>query len=215
VAQTSGAPVAQCTPTGSDCAIPEGVQLQLPFLAISGDVVLAPTLNSNLHAVSDVFHIDNDFFDAGLGTGIGFSGFLFSGHNGTLPDPSTYNANAVEIRENPEGHGDTQYFGNGTDYHLETGVLSNRGGSKALSHAKTVVLDLAGGPVSVANSYGIDVGQGPDQDPGQADGLAFYTANYAALGGKQIPFNIVGSNPANGAATTTIATVIVPIEVVY
>jgi hypothetical protein len=215
VAQTSGAPVAQCTPTGSDCAIPEGVQLQLPLLAISGDAVLAPTLNSNLHAVSDVFHIDNDFFDAGLGTGIGFSGFLFSGHNGTLPDPSTYSANAVEIRENPEGHGDTQYFGNGTDYHLETGALSNRGGSKALSPPKTVVLDLAGGPVSVANSYGIDVGQGPDQDPGQADGLAFYTTNYAALGGKQIPFNIVGSNPANGAATTTIATVIVPIEVVY
>jgi hypothetical protein len=214
----SAAPtVAQCTPTGSDCAIPEDVQLQFPqgFIAVSGDAVLAPTLNSDLHAVSDVLHIDNDFIDTGLGTGIGLSAFLFSGHNGTLPNPLTYSANAVEIRENPEGHGDTQYFGNGTDYHLETGVLSNRGGSKASLPAKNVALDLAVGPVSVANSYGIDVGRGPDQESGQADGLAFYTANYAGLGGKPIPFNIVGSNPANGAATTTIPTVIVPISVVY
>ena len=214
----SAAPtVAQCTPSGSDCAIPEEVQLQFPqgFIAISGDAVLAPTLNSALPAVSDVFHIDNDFIDTGLGTGIGFSAFLFSGHNGTLPNPSMYSANAVEMRENPEGHGDTQYFGNGTDYHLETGVLSNGGGSKASLPAKNVALDLAVGPVSVANSFGIAVGQGPDQDPGQADGLAFYSANYAGLGGKQIPFNIVGSNPANGAATTTVPTVIVPISVVY
>src|SRR5260370_41935366 len=49
-------PVAQCTPSGSDCAIPEEVQLQFPqgFIAISGDAVLAPTLNFNLHAVSDI-----------------------------------------------------------------------------------------------------------------------------------------------------------------
>lgn len=207
--------VAPCTPTFSDCAIPEETQLQFPFLAISGDAVLAPTLDSNLAAVSDVFHLDNNFFDSGQGTGIGFAGFLFSGHNGTLPGPSTYSANAVEIQENPLGHGDTQYFGNGTDYHLETGVLSNRGGSKASLPAKNVALDLAGGAVSVSNSHGVAVGQGPNQDPGQADGLPFYSANYAALGGKQIPFNIVGTNPANGAATTTIPTVIVPIKIVY
>ena len=60
VAQTCGAPVAQCTLTFSDCAIPEDVQLRIPFLVISGDTVLAPTLNSNLHGVSDVFHIDNN-----------------------------------------------------------------------------------------------------------------------------------------------------------
>ena len=209
--------VAQCTSTGSDCAIPEQVPLQFPtgFLAISGDAVLAPTLESNLAAISDVFHINNDLFDSGLGTGLGLSCFLFSGNILTLPSPSTYTANAVEIRENPEGHGDTQYFGNGTDYHLETGVLSNRGGSKAALPPKNMTLDLEDGPVSVFTSYGIAAGQGPDQDPGQADGLAFYSANYAALGGKQIPFNIVGTNPANGAATTTIPTVIVPIKVVY
>src|SRR4029077_9478637 len=123
----SEAQTAQCTPTGSDCAIPEDLPLQFPpgFIAVSGDAVLAPTLNSNLNAVSDIFHGNNDSIDTGLDTGIGLSVFLFSGHNGTLPNPSTYSANAVENRDNPEGHGDTQYFGNGTDYHLETGVLSN------------------------------------------------------------------------------------------
>lgn len=212
-----GQTVAQCTPTGSDCAIPEQVPLQFPpgFLAISGDAVLAPTLESNLAAVSDVFHINNDLFDSGLGTGLGVSCVLLSGNINTLPSPSTYTANAVEIRENPEGHGDTQYFGNGTDYHLETGVLSNGGGSKATARAKNAMVDLADGALAVHAGSGTQIGQSPDQDPGQADGLAFYSANYPALGGKQIPFNIVGTNPANGAATTTIPTVIVPIKVVY
>jgi hypothetical protein len=133
-----------------------------------------------------------------------------------LPNPSTYSANAVGIRETPEGHGPTQYLGNGTDYFLDTGVTPLvRGGSKASAAAKTVALDLADGSVAVANGYGIGVGQGPDQDPGQADGLAFYSTNYTSLGGVQLPFNIVGTNPANGAATTTITTVIVPIKVVY
>ena len=213
-AQSSGDALAQCTPSFSDCAIPEDIALQFPFLAISGDVVLAPTLHSNLNAVSDVFRIDNNLLDTGAGTGLGSSAFLFSGKN-LLPAVSSYSANAVEIREQPQGHGDTQYFGNGTDYHLETGALSNRGGSRASTPAKTVELDLASGPLAVANSSGIGVGQGPNQEPGQADGLAFYTANYTSLGGVQLPFNIVGTNPANGAATTAIRTVIVPIKFVY
>ena len=218
VAFAQSDPVAQCTPSGSDCAILEDVHLQLPpgFIAVSGDVVLAPTLNSNLHAVSDVFHINNDFIDTGLGTGIGISVFLFSGPTSQVPSPSTYSVNALEIRENPEGHGDTQYFGNGTDYHLETGALSNRGGSKASARANNAVIDLADGTaVAVHAGSGTQIGQGLDQTPGQVDGLAFYTANYAGLGGKPIPFNIVGTNPANGAATTTIPTFIVPIKVVF
>jgi hypothetical protein len=208
------APVAQCTQTFSDCAIPENVALQFPFLFISGDVVLAPTLQSNLNAVSDVFRLDNNFFDTGAGTGIGFAGELFSGQH-ALPPISSYSANAVEMRENPEGHGGSQYLGNGTDYHLETGVLSNRGGRKASAPAINAALDLANGPIAVAASFGTAIGQGPEQDPGQADGLAVYTTNYTSLGGKQLPFNIVGTNPANGAATTSIPTVIVPIKVVY
>jgi hypothetical protein len=207
-------PVAQCTPTFSDCAIPENDPLEFPFLFISGDVVVAPTLQSNLNSVSDVFRLDNNFFDTGAGTGIGFAGTLFSGEH-VLPAISSYSANAVKMRENPEGHGDTQYLGNGTDYHLETGVLSNRGGSKASAPAHNAMLDLATGAVAVAASSGKAIGQGPEQDPGQADGLAFYTTNYTSLGGKQLPFNIVGTNPANGAATTSVPTVIVPIRVVY
>lgn len=218
VLSAAQAVVAQCNSSFTECAIPENVPLTFPrgFLAISGDVVLAPSLDSNLHAVSDVFHLDNNLLDTGLGTGLGNAGFLFSGHNNTLPDPSTYSANAVEIRETPEGHGPTQYFGNGTDYFLDTGVTPLvRGGSKASAAAKNSVLDLADGPAAVASSFGTAMGQGPDQDPGQADGLAFYSTNYSSLGGVQLPFKIVGTNPANGAATTTVPTVIVPIKVVY
>ena len=224
-AQTSGDVVVHCTQFFTDCAIPEEVPLQFPlgYFAVAGDAVLAPSLDSNLHAVSDVFHIDHNFLDTGLGTGIALSfssshlatGFLFSGHNNTLPNPSTYSANAVEIRENPEGHGDTLYNGNGTIYHLGTGVVSSGGGNRASAAAKTLALDLADGPVAVAADSGAAVGRGPDQDPGQADGLAFYSTNYTSLGGVQLPFNIVGTNPANGAATTTVPTVIVPIKIVY
>jgi len=210
----SAGQVAQCTTTFSDCAIPENVQLQFPFLLISGDVPLAPHLHSNLNAVRDVFHLDNNFFDSGAGTGIGFAGILLSGQH-AVPPISSYSANAVEIRENPAGHGDSQYFGNGTDYHLETGVLSNRGGSRASAPAKNAMIDLADGAVAVHAGSGTQIGQGLDQDPGQPDGLAFYSTNYTSLGGKQLPFNIVGTNPANGAATTTIATFIVPIKVVF
>ena len=45
--------------------------------------------------------------------------------------------------------------------------------------------------------------------------MAFYTADYTSLGVKPLPFNIVGTDPAKGAATTTIPTVIVPIKIVY
>lgn len=205
----------QCTPTFSDCAVPESnTELQFPFLFISGDAVLVPALQSDLNAASDVFRLENNFFDTGAGTGLGFAGFLFSGEQ-SVPAVSSFSANFVEIRENPEGHGDTQYFGNGTDYHLETGVLSNRGGSKASAPAPNAILDLATGGVAIAASFGKPIGQGPEQDPGQADGLAVYSTNYTSLGGKQLPFNIVGTNPANGAATTTIPTVIVPIRIVF
>src|SRR5215472_16872570 len=124
----SGDTIAQCTPTFSDCAIPENVFLGFPFLAISGDVVLLPDLHANLAAASDVFRIANNLIDTGQGTGLGFAAFLFSGHN-TLPDPSTYSANAVPIRE--QSTGATQYVGNGTDYHLLTAVDPDHGGGRA------------------------------------------------------------------------------------
>ena len=45
--------------------------------------------------------------------------------------------------------------------------------------------------------------------------LAFYTRNYTSLGGRQLPFNIVGTNPALGANTTTINAIIVPVRFVF
>jgi hypothetical protein len=61
---------------------------------------------------------------------------------------------------------------------------------------------------------------GPAQNAGvvtaqAAGGLAFYTANYTSLGGRQLPFNIVGKNPALGANTTTIDAIIVPVRFVF
>jgi len=215
VAQTA----VPCTSSFSDCGpIPENVSLLFPisqgFLAISGDVALAPNSNSNLNSVRDVFRLDNNFINTGAGTGLGFTGFLFSGEL-SVPPISSYSANAVEIRETPEGHGDTVYFGNGTNYHLGTGVSSAASGSGTSAPVKNAKLQLTDGDIAVSSSMGAPLEQGPAQDPGQADGLAFYSANYTSLGGQQLPFQIVGTDPSRGAATTTIPTVIVPIKVVY
>ena len=207
-----GQTVAVCTPTFSDCAIPENVPLLLPFLAISGDVILLPDLHANLNAVSDVYRIGNNFIDTGGGTGIGFTAFLYSGqHN--LPAISSFSANTVPIREQPTGA--TQYVGNGTDYHLLTKVTPDGGGGRATAPGHNLSINLANGVVSVSSGGGAPVGNGPPQMPGQPDGLAFYTANYTSLGAKPLPFNIVGTNPTNGAATTTVPAVIVPIRVVF
>jgi hypothetical protein len=45
-------------------------------------------------------------------------------------------------------------------------------------------------------------------------GLNFYTANYTSFG-RSYPFNIVGTDPALGANTTIIPTVIVPIKLTF
>jgi hypothetical protein len=46
------------------------------------------------------------------------------------------------------------------------------------------------------------------------EGLPFYTANYTSFGQANV-FNIVGTDPSLGTATTTIPTVLVPIKVVF
>jgi hypothetical protein len=45
--------------------------------------------------------------------------------------------------------------------------------------------------------------------------LAFYKGYYTSLGGKQVPFDIVGTDPALGAATTTIPVVLIPLKFVF
>ena len=107
---------ADCAADFSTCNIPENVLLQLPFLGISGDVIL---LESDMATVSDVFRIFNDVVDTGGGTGLGDLAFLYSSDDSTaLPDPSTYSVNAVTIQEDPSGV--THFNGNGTDYVLGT-----------------------------------------------------------------------------------------------
>jgi hypothetical protein len=80
--------------------------------------------------------------------------------------------------------------------------------------------NLVDGPVQVAIKFGLPIGMGPAQDESNifgpsATGLAFYTANYVALGAMPLPFNIVGTNPSLGANTTTIPTALVPLKFIF
>jgi hypothetical protein len=243
----SGASIAQCTPSGSACAIPENISLQLPFAAIAGDVVL---VEADLVTVSDVFRIFNNLINTGKGTGLGNLAFLYSADDIALPDPSTYSANAVTIREDPSGF--THYIANGTNYLLNapepsplglcafsiaiaalarrrrnwwTSMSRKAGGVAALailccSTAFTqVTVNLVDGPVPVSATFDLPFGAGPEQTGTElsaaAAGLAFYTANYTALGAVPLPFNIVGSDPSLGANTTTIPTVLVPLKFIF
>jgi hypothetical protein len=89
----------------------------------------------------------------------------------------------------------------------------------------TQIVNLLDGPVSVVIQFGLPQGAGKSMsaaqpvDPSAAvagtPGLAFYTTDYTSLGGKQLALNIVGTNPALGANTTTIPTVLVPLKFVF
>jgi hypothetical protein len=105
---------ASCNSSFTMCNIPENILLQLPFAAISGDVIL---LDPGSSTVSDLFRISNNLVNTGAGTGLGNLAFLYSSDDGTpLPLPSTYSANAVTITEAASGV--TAYLGNGTTYQL-------------------------------------------------------------------------------------------------
>jgi hypothetical protein len=107
------ATIASCDASFTVCGIPENVLLQLPFTAIAGDAIVT---EPGSPIVSDVFRIFNDIINTGGGTGLGNMVFLYSSDDTTLPNPSTYSANAVFITENPSGV--TSYLGNGTNYQL-------------------------------------------------------------------------------------------------
>jgi hypothetical protein len=95
------------------CAIPENILIQLPFTAVAGDVIITESGGS---VVSDVFRIFNNFVNTGAGTGRGNQVFLYSSDDTTLPNSSTYSANAVFLTEGSSGI--TSYLGNGTTYLL-------------------------------------------------------------------------------------------------
>jgi hypothetical protein len=109
-----------CAPDFSSCTLFEGQTVALPGFAIAGDVIVYEPWQP---IVSDVFHIFNDVFDSGGGTGLGDMAILYAADLGNLPDPSTYSVNAVSVTEN-FGNGvgliETDYNGNGTIYQLFT-----------------------------------------------------------------------------------------------
>jgi hypothetical protein len=86
-------------------------------------------------------------------------------------------------------------------------------------------LDIDGITYNVVTKYNKPLGFGPAQVAGAAPtglipnanasgGLQFYTANYTSFG-KSNSFNIVGTDPSLGAATTTVPVVIVPIKLTF
>src|SRR5215471_17013726 len=118
----TAADTASCNSNFTACQIQENVLLTLPFLAISGDVIVQSPMDTG---VSDVFRILNNVVDTGGGTGLGTMAILYSGDdNIPLPAPSTYSQNAVIIKEAVSGS--TSYFGNGTTYILDTGAAATR-----------------------------------------------------------------------------------------
>jgi hypothetical protein len=96
----------------------------------------------------------------------------------------------------------------------------------AFSQAGLGTIDIDGGTYNVVMKYNKNLGLGPAQHAGgtgtvgplgnanASGGLQFYTAKYTSFG-KANPFNIVGTDPALGAGTTTIPTVIVPIKLTF
>jgi len=64
------------------------------------------------------------------------------------------------------------------------------------------------------------VGLGPrlvshSNSTGTGPGLAFFTADFLSLGSKELPINIVGTNPSLGANTTVVPTVLVPLKFIF
>jgi hypothetical protein len=94
------------------------------------------------------------------------------------------------------------------------------------SQAGQGTIDVDGSTYPVILKFNRAIGFGPAQQAGvsatlvpvgdanASGGLDFYTANYTSFG-RSYPFNIVGTDPALGAATTTIPTVIVPIKLTF
>ena len=94
--------IASFDATFTVCSIPENLLLQLPFVAIAGDAVLT---DSGSTTVSDVFRIFNNVVNTGGGTGLGNMVFLYSSDDTSLPNPSTYSANAVFLSVFPSAEG--------------------------------------------------------------------------------------------------------------
>jgi hypothetical protein len=113
------ASLANPTCNAAACDVVEGVLTTLPFVALSGDVILLDGDGS----ISDVVRFLNNIVDTGGGTGLGNQVFIYSKIDSgpdlsAGPDvglPTTFSSNAVRIPEAAEGS-PTIYNGNGTIY---------------------------------------------------------------------------------------------------
>jgi hypothetical protein len=239
------APMASCNSNLTACSIPENVLLQLPFLGIAGDVIIQEPNSTAVSDVFRLFNnVINTGSGTGLGNLVFLYSVdnstplpdpsTYSLNARTISEAATgytsFNGNGtVYTLDTPE----PPTFGL-LGLGLITMLFLSRKRVAKISPAKLTkiaglallgcVAAFAQDPPTVdplPPSSGMDsrmIGLGPSQSEidAQATGLAFFMANYNTLGTSlQLPFNIVGTNPANGAATTTIPTIIVPIKVVY
>ena len=110
---------------------------------------------------------------------------------------------------------------------LNLALLSASAFAQAVDAVDGPAVDLVGGRVNVVPRFGLppelraSSNNGRSQQAESADannpstGLQFYRAKYTSLGGKRLTFRIVGTNPALGANTTTIPTVLVPLMFIF
>jgi hypothetical protein len=91
------------------------------------------------------------------------------------------------------------------------------------------VANLAGGPAKVVFKFHLPSGVQPARTTSagaktalsrelpsdKSNGLPSFTAHFTALADKKIPMQIVGSNPALGADSTTISTVLIPLKFIF
>src|SRR5579883_3179446 len=241
----SAATIATCAADFSTCYIPENVLLQFPagFLAISGDVVLedpSGAVSDVFRIFNDFFDTGQG---TGVGTTAFLyssddstplpSPSTYSANvqfirestsspqtdylgNGTLyvlaaPEPSSWILFAIGSIALLIAHRKKAPLWK-TVLFLAMALVC----LPAFSQETPVSSPLA---PSIAK-FDKPLAMGPAQNASVASvqaaaGLAFYTANYTALGGRQLPFNIVGTNPALGASTTTVNTVIVPLRILF
>jgi hypothetical protein len=240
----TAAPLAPCNANFTLCGIVENTLLQLPFTAISGDaIVLEPSPSTAVSDVFRIFNnLADTSGGTGLGNLVFLfsvddgplpdpstysqnaitirepaSGYASFNGNGTVyvlavPEPSTLillgtglAAMLIWRARRPAVWRTLWIFF----------VLMACTSLAALAQEAAATID----PLPPERGrFRNAAGTGPAQSGvgSQATGLAFFTDSYNSLGtALKLPFNIVGSNPASGAATTTIPTVIVPIKVMY
>ena len=241
----SAATMAVCAADFSTCYIPENVLLQFPagFLAISGDVVLedpSGAVSDVFRIFNDLFDTGQG---TGLGTTAFLyssddstplpnpsnysANVKFIPESTTSPQTDYLGNGTLYVLAAPEPSS-WILFSIGSIAlliaHRKKAPLWKTAVFLAMASVCLPVFSQETPPIAPLSpslaKFDRPLAMGPAQNADvvsaqAAGGLAFYTANYASLGGRQLSFNIVGTNPALGANTTTVNAIIVPVRFLF